>query len=1402
MTKIQSGCFTQSRMAVLVALALAAQFPTNLAHANAGFGVNTDKAGNPMDVQTYYASSPQGVRPAYVRSAGAVQGGLDTTGAFTVDTGTPIRKFVDSLGGVYNGLENLPCPLGTSQDVCDLQAGIPVAITEKWLNPLTGVQTTDDYYEVAVVEYTERLHTDLAKATRLRGYVQIETDAMRANAANCAKHDASGTVCTDITGLIGSEHIAATYPNGAPITDPKNVTLANPTGQVYFVHKPHYLGPVILAAKGTPVRMKVTNYLPYTDSTGTSVGSWNGKGGELAVPVDETIAGGGPVLKADGTPQLDQNNNPIKMAQNRASIHWHGGDSPWISDGTPHQWFAPAGDISYTIGDAMHPVKDAAHPNGVGMGKGDSWADVPDMPPSGDGAYTLYFPNNLSGRLMMYHDHTSGLTKVNVYEGMAAGYVVYDPDELTLVANAIGTTLATTVTPTTGPLIGAVIPTGLLDSVGIPLVIQDKTFVPKNIAVQDAKWDLTHWGQEGDFFFPHVYETNQDPNSLDGTNPVGRWDWGPWFWPVFPAQMSLPSGNYGDANATPEAFMDTPIVNGQAYPTMTVEPKTYRFRILSVANDRTQNLGLYQAVDANGLVCDAKAAATVNTSPIPAGITSTSTPLKATAMAGGAALADCTEVKMVPALPTAGFPATWPVDGRVGGVPDPATAGPDIVQIGSEGGLLPAPAVLKSQPVTYDSNVRNITVFNILEHDLLLGGGERADVLIDFSQYAGKTLILYNDAPAPMPGLDPRIDYYTGMGDHTDAGGAYDTLPGYGPNTRTIMQIKVANTTPATPLNVAKLARDLPAVYAKTQPAPIIPEVAYNAPFGTNNGNNYATIGTGSGGALFGGKNSTFNYTEMVNGVATPKSLPVINKAIQELFDPVYGRMNATLAVELPFSTATVATTIPLAYIDTPVESLDAIKDGETQIWKVTHNGVDGHPVHFHLVNVQVINRVAWDGTIRPPEANELGWKETLRMNPLEDVYVAVQAKHPAVPFGLPTSNRLLDPSQTVDSALNFTNIDPVTGQAPRAQTYIDANGVSGSYPVAGTYSNKLTSFDNEYVWHCHILGHEENDFMRPFIFHPTPIVPDAPAAVTVTDSTTTVSWTDTTPFGGQDAQGVPTAGTNAKYPEPTSSMKNEIGFRVYSGATLVATLPANVTSWTDSSVSSANTYSVVAYNAAGGSAAGTNATTTTAGTLVGTGTTPTYTSTAASAPSGAAGPTGLVVQGNGGNSATLSWNAVAGATGYLVNGVPPTTAPICDPVTGVCTLVVTGLTAGTNTFTVSAVTLSGTTASVTIGLYNGKAYAPVALTGSSSTAINGLPRSSVSLTWANDTRNTNNVTGLTLTWVEEGKTSPKGTATFGPGSTGTTVVGLTFGLKYVFTVVANSLVGNSTASTINVVAR
>ena len=77
---------------------------------------------------------------------------------------------------------------------------------------------------------------------------------------------------------------------------------------------------------------------------------------------------------------------------------------------------------------------------------------------------------------------------------------------------------------------------------------------------------------------------------------------------------------------------------------------------------------------------------------------------------------------------------------------------------------------------------------------------------------------------------------------------------------------------------------------------------------------------------------------------------------------------------------------------------------GEPQFWKITHNGVDTHAIHFHLFNVQLINRVGWDGAIRPPDPNELGWKETVRMNPLEDVSWRCSRLRPWFPSRFPTA--------------------------------------------------------------------------------------------------------------------------------------------------------------------------------------------------------------------------------------------------------------------------------------------------------------------------------------------------------------------------------------------------------------
>jgi FtsP/CotA-like multicopper oxidase with cupredoxin domain len=573
-------------------------------------------------------------------------------------------------------------------------------------------------------------------------------------------------------------------------------------------------------------------------------------------------------------------------------------------------------------------------------------------------------------------------------------------------------------------------------------------------------------------------------------------------------------------------------------------------------------------------------------------------------------------------------------------VPDPATVGPDIVVVGNEAGFLPGPAVIPSTPVGYEMNRRSITVLNVLTHGVFMGPAERIDAVIDFSKYAGKTLILYNDSPAPVPAFDPRIDYFTGNGDQTSGGGSENTKPGYGPNTRTIMQIKVSAAAPAPAFNVAALQAALPPAYAQAQNPPVVGESAYNAAFGTNYIDTYAKIRTGSGqqtdfiwtpagtpqtlasvtvtdggvgylqapnviisggggsgavahavldsslgrvasvvidnpGTGFTSAPSIVFQSQPSGGVGASASVhtsatmvrTVQSKAIQELFDPNYGRMNATLGIELPFTTALTQTTIPLGYVDPPTEY---IGDGETQIWKITHNGVDTHPVHFHLMNVQLINRVGWDGTIKPPSASELGWKETIKMHPLEDIIIAVSPKTPKVPFGVPESARYRDPSQVAGGSAGFTQVE-----------FNQASPNFGLTVPAGTVTNQIEQYGWEYVWHCHILGHEENDFMRPLVFNFGALPPDAPTALAVTNAGV-LTWTDATP---------------ATDPLTMLSKKNEIGFRVErvagppapaaaptTGFAAISTTLANATTYTDASVVTGTSYwyRVVAYNAKG----------------------------------------------------------------------------------------------------------------------------------------------------------------------------------------------------------------------------
>ena len=296
---------------------------------------------------------------------------------------TNLRKFVDKLAGLGPANKNL------------LGQYIPLAVpdtTSYPANAATGAKASD-YYEIAVVEYMEKMHSDLP-ATKNRGYVQIDTD----------KIPGTGLPLFQADGI-------------TPIYYPGTTT------QVRVVDNPHYLGPAIVSDSNKPVRIKFYNLLPI------------GEAGDLFIPVDKTVMGSG--MGPTGE----------EYTENRANVHLHGNNTVWISDGSPHQWITPAGEAT-------------AYPQGTSV------RGVPDMGDSNnakDGTTTLYYTNTQSARLMFYHDHSFGITRLNVYVGEAAPYIIRDDVEKDLI---------------NGTNVTGVNPNGYkLPAVEIPLVIQDRTFV-------------------------------------------------------------------------------------------------------------------------------------------------------------------------------------------------------------------------------------------------------------------------------------------------------------------------------------------------------------------------------------------------------------------------------------------------------------------------------------------------------------------------------------------------------------------------------------------------------------------------------------------------------------------------------------------------------------------------------------------------------------------------------------------------------------------------------------------------------------------------------------------------------------------------------------------------------------
>jgi spore coat protein A, manganese oxidase len=166
--------------------------------------------------------------------------------------------------------------------------------------------------------------------------------------------------------------------------------------------------------------------------------------------------------------------------------------------------------------------------------------------------------------------------------------------------------------------------------------------------------------------------------------------------------------------------------------------------------------------------------------------------------------------------------------------------------------------------------------------------------------------------------------------------------------------------------------------------------------------------------------------------------------------------------------------------------------EGETELWEIVNLTADAHPIHPHLVGFQLMNRQAFDvkgyntlyngsfpgmvykpgygppldyntgtapvlggnppptllGLPRPPTPAEAGWKDTVMALPGEVTRFLVRF----APAGLPNNT----PSTDSTAAYAF-----------------NPNGGHG------------------FVWHCHIIDHEDNEMMRPFSVQAQPGICD-----------------------------------------------------------------------------------------------------------------------------------------------------------------------------------------------------------------------------------------------------------------------------------------------------------------------
>jgi len=148
---------------------------------------------------------------------------------------------------------------------------------------------------------------------------------------------------------------------------------------------------------------------------------------------------------------------------------------------------------------------------------------------------------------------------------------------------------------------------------------------------------------------------------------------------------------------------------------------------------------------------------------------------------------------------------------------------------------------------------------------------------------------------------------------------------------------------------------------------------------------------------------------------------------------------------------------------------------GSTEEWDIVNLTPEDHPIHLHLVQFRIHSRTALElaeDQLTPlykeawvaENSDKLPLKSATKTVELEDKYLTKNEKGPA-PAEAGWKDTVLVPGNTVTRIL----VRWAPQDAP-ATTQPGTNGFKFDPKAAPGY-----------VWHCHMLEHEDNEMMRPF---------------------------------------------------------------------------------------------------------------------------------------------------------------------------------------------------------------------------------------------------------------------------------------------------------------------------------